>query len=443
MITASCLSHIKIHPYRTLNIEAYRKRAVKPQLLFLNRVFLTDETDYDVLMKLYGIVETGNTIDVGSLALYYYTAIFDKNELYSYSPAEWAVLNDKTEVLVFFLVNSLQNVTDPIYIFGIFENLFITSIQLGKFNSFKSLRQRFSDSSTETEYYMALAAKHHASETFWCFLFDERVVPCFIRKSSLPEYYGEVLAVAVRFNNILAARMLIEQGAVIHSALEIIMARNRQRLLDNVIHLNICQFKDEDGLGLLHYAVKHSNDRDMITLIFQKCPSICPDIATASDCTPLKICLDRTDSNVETIADTLIFNGADIFIKRKSQRSSLERIIGCRMKSLFSFILSIYFEIDSHMTQFIDMCISYESWSLLDEILISRPDLIASLKLQLVSVDSFATEYAPITFRIFLEKELIVQDEDELIEWLLQNNSDVFTKITLDCGISHRWNLVN
>lgn len=436
-ISASCFNYDKVHSFRTLKIEAYRKRIPGTRESFCNRLFGMERKSFKVLMELYGFVETGNTIDVGNSTLLYCTEIFTDNEMYSFNPAEWAIVNNKTDALVFFLKNSLLKASKTRFILKTFNDLSATCIKLGKYSSFKFLRELSPDTLASSHSYMILAARHHVNEEFWRYLFDERVVPYFVTESSIPEYYGDVLTVAVRFNNALAARMLIEKGAVMPEALLMIIARNRQRLLENVISSKICEFKDKKGLGVLHYAAKYSNDPDMITLILQKCLSISPDVGTASDRSPLDICLDRTDSNVETIARALILNGADIFIKRKSRRSPLEMIISCRMRKLFSIILGIYFESNSHMIQCIDMCISYESWSLLDEILKIRVDLIDSLNIQIASVYSFTIGDAPITFRYCLKKDVFLQNEVELIEWLIQKHSDEFTKIALDCGINH------
>lgn len=196
------------------------------------------------------------------------------------------------------------------------------------------------------------------------------------------------------------------------------------------------EFKDEEGLGLLHYAAKHSNDPDMISLIIDKCKRVDTNLDTLSGWTPLELCLNRMDSNVEKIAKILVLNGADVFTKNPEGKSPIETIIKGNFNCLFSFLLGICFQNDSHMIEFIDICVRHKSWTRLDEILIKRPDLIASLKIQNVSVYTFTVEDAPITFRFCLENKLILQDENEFINWLVLKNSNELVKIAL-CYISY------
>lgn len=437
LITASCLSWCQVHPRRSLRIEAYRKSSSGDDSLHSEDI---NGNNFRILMVLYEAVENGDTYPAIRFKMSCYSELFDNNGYFSYSPAQWAILNNSPDVLSFFLINSLlktnRTVSIQAYIIHIFNELFINCIQWGKFESFKILWELFPSSSIGNEDYLSLAAQHHVNEQFWQFLFNKGVVSETAKKSNLLEYYGEVLTVAVRFNNIIAAKMLIERGAVLSEALEMIMARNRQRLLENVINSNFCEFKDEEGLGLLHYAAKHSNDPDMISLIIDKCKRVDTNLDTLSGWTPLELCLNRMDSNVEKIAKILVLNGADVFTKNPEGKSPIETIIKGNFNCLFSFLLGICFQNDSHMIEFIDICVRHKSWTRLDEILIKRPDLIASLKIQNVSVYTFTVEDAPITFRFCLENKLILQDENEFINWLVLKNSNELVKIAL-CYISY------
>ena len=395
-----------------------------------------------VLRKLYKIVEAGDLTRSRDNLMENVNQIFESNNVYCYSPAEWAILQNSNNVLEHFIEESLLKYVTSFNVDITFINLFETSIKTGKFEAFRILHGKY-ENSLMSHGFLNLAVQHRASTEFLDYLLDDCGLVTEIDESD-DELHQNPLHTAIRFNNIDASLKLIIKKAHFSSlSLQHIMTYNRIRLLTIIFDqfktepfLFDCEYRNPDDGNLLHMAAKYSKEPEMINFLLKQCPNLSINELNRQGQTALELSLNF--SKKQNIAEILILKGADIFLYSSKGICPLETIIFSRLKNVFKVILEIWIENKTKIQEMIEKIFDSRAWSMLDQVLLILPDQNQDLVIRFeeITFNEIIKEKAHVTFDLVLGLGLIKLDEDTFNSIILFSSDDI-VRIALKHGINH------
>ena len=397
---------------------------------------LQGSRNIQVLKKLYLLVESGHLTNTSRLMIFV-DEIFEKNRIYYYSPAEWAIYHDKLNVLDHFIKESLFRYAQAHHLGATLNGLLVTAIKSNHLEAFKLIRSNSKLFSIKRNSFLNLAAQHHVNEEFIHFLLDdcELVSELVDDAVTFLDYGTPPLLTAVKFNNSKAAIIFIERGANLSFPLQNIMSLNRKRLLSALLDYfkYFCSYKDSDGDGILHLAAKYSNDPEMINLVIEKCPNIIINELNDSGDTPLELCLESSNQNLQKVAEQLILHGTDIFSYSSNGFRSIDKIIKNRLKILLKFVLETQNENNSKMQRILSMICISKAWSLLDQVLLLRPEFFDLINFNEISFSDLLLENAHVAFKMAIQKGIFTL-KDSTIHHIINSDSIDFIKVVLESG---------
>lgn len=409
-------------------------------------------TNKRALRTLYEIVETENLSISSEYLMKCVNEIFEKSLIYCYSPVQWAILQDKLEILDHFVQESLLKHAKPYRVNFELKKLLEITIKAGKFKAFKFLRS-FYNKTLKYRGLLDLAVQHRVSEEFLDYLLYYCGLASEVTEST-DQFIKEPIFTAIKFNNINASLKFIRsRGRFPHALLLYIMLYNRIRLLTTLFEefepeseaepeafSFDCEYKyygEEDGYGnLLHLAAKYANEPEMVRFLLKKCPNIPIDELNGQGKTALEISLKFLSINKQKIAEILILNGADIFLNSSLGICPLEIIISGRLTNVFRFILEIWMKRRSNLQFIIDKIFLFRSWSMLDQVLLlfsSAHDL--TINFNIIPLTGIIEEKAHVTLDHLIETGFVELDE-ELIDFLILSGSVEMVRVALNRGIS-------
>lgn len=390
------------------------------------------------LRKIYEIVETGDLSLSNEHLMRKVYEIFEKNRFYCYSPAEWAILQDRLQVLDHFIDESLLKHAEPHHFGFDLIKLLAISIRSGKFEIFKLIRGKY-NKSLKSQDFLNLAVQHHVNQEFLDYLLEDCGLEEEIDEFD-NEFYQSPLHTAIRFNNVEASlKFIITREKFSSLSLRYILIHNRVRLLkilfDTESLLFDCDYRTPDDGNLLHMAAKWANEPEMMRFLLEKCPNILIDELNRHGKTALEISLQFSSPKRQKISEILILNGADVFSYSPKNTCPMETIIASRLVNVFEFCLKIWIERKSKLQFIIDKIFLFRSWSLLDRILLllSNQDLI--IKFEDIPFSEIIKEKANVTLDYLIENNFVELDY-VTIDGIVLTGSCEMVKVALKHGVN-------
>lgn len=400
-----------LRPYQTqrpLRIDQHRKRSRDHQVrrgsneFFMNEMFGFTMSYESNLRKVYELVEEQSNRPIRSGTLLTCDLVFAKNRLYTYSPAEWAIVTNNLKALQLFVCDSLL-IESLLYHFKveIFDGLLNTAIQTGNLEAFKIIYNVAYN--VENIDLLSYAARHHVSDEFLYFLLDDCDLKEEIEYATPSGPFSSPLETAVKFNNLRAALIFIDKGASISTSIFPIFSFNRKRMLKVFLEQfsDLCCMK-LDG-NLLHHAARYSSDPGVIEMIFEKCPEIKVNELNNDNESPLDLCIESKVRN-ESILKSLLNHGADL---TRNNYAPLETIIENRYLNLFKMALRFNLSNSSFIGKCIHFIKKHDAWQIFDVFLILDPEYIKFINPANISIDTLILEKAVVTFKLLLKSKKI------------------------------------
>lgn len=402
---------------RELKIEQFKYRINNYQLFDSPRGLGLFKTPAGkVLRRLYEMVEDESD-NFSNKHMNRVSLIFDNNAIFTYSPAKWAILNDKLAVLEHFIEYSLFiHVSDYIASCHIRE-LLQCSIEMGKFEAFKMMYSKSLATITKDNF-LTIAARHHISDEFFNYLLDEYKLEKELDHSSSFYPFHSPLQAAVKFNNHRAALILLERGADPSFALQMIMDLNRQRLLTELLETIsfFCDYKDSSGKGILHYAARHASDPKIIDVILNSSCEFTVNDFDSDFASPLRDALTSHNAKKDQIAEVLIKRGADVFFDSWDGKNPLQIIVRKRKVDLFNLILVNSQHGPEQMKIIMQIIEEEQAWLLFDQILLLNSKFLDLLTADISkpSITFLIAEKAKVTFELLLRNRTLLVTDQEL-----------------------------
>ena len=397
---------------RTLRIDQHRIRSRDLQArrgsseFFMNDMLGFTLSYESNLRKVYELVEDQSNGPTKPRTLLTCDLVFAKNILFTYSPAEWAIITNNLIALQLFVSESLL-VEPLLYHFKveIFDGLLNTAIQTGNLEAFKIIYN--ASYNAENIDLLSYAARHHVNDEFLYFLLDDCNLKEEIEYATPSGPFSSPLETAVKFNNLRAALIFIDKGASISTSIFPIFSLNRKRMLRAFLDYfpDMCYTK-LDG-NLLHYAARYSTDPEMIELIFEKCPEIDVNELNDDNELPLDLCIESKARN-ESILRSLLIHGADL---TRNNYAPLELIIKNGSLNLFKMALRLNFSNSLFIGKCIHFIKKHDAWQIFDVFLMFDPDYIKFINPSNISIDALILERAVVTFKMLLESGKISSHE--------------------------------
>ena len=445
LITSSSLKY-RVGPDKSLMIDhpKFKAGSARPRSV----IYVTDEPkdyrfikymDTDNLREFYSMAETGVIVSSDKFDINH-NEIFESNIFHAYTPAEWAVYNDKTEVLRAFIQNSLIVAYPQKRINAISTNLLALAIQRNNLKALK-LIIIYTGMQVNGNGSLSIAAQHHASHDILNFLLNDCNLRSEINQTDIMNFYLKPLHACIKFNNFNAAIMFLNHGAVLsdlnknESPLASIMISKKKRILESILKSvpELCEFRDADDDSLLHYAATFAYDPEFISIILRLCPTLSVNSTNNSDFTALDTVFEYFSTKDE-MAKALITGGADIFHVPRDRECPLEIIMRKGYENLFAFILESYLQIPSSMKRIVEFIVEFKSWSWLDRVIEVYPDIPNTwIDYTKLSFMALLRHDAPLTFRLFLKRSGSGVPIGNLIK-IIAHGSKEFLKIAVEHG---------
>lgn len=447
LIIGSPRNKNRIFPFKDLKIEKFKLKTgnVKPRsVIYLNRevrgISFGQFMNPDILYNLYEMAETGK-IDQNMVFVMLFVEIFESNEIYPYTPAEWAVFNGETEVIRTFLEMSEVVHYDPSSVNPIFTNLFALAIQRNKYETLKCILE-CTKMEVKGQGFLSIAAQHKASNEILNFLLNDCDLSSEIDETNILKTYLTPLNSCIKFNNFDAAILYLKHGASLtlngakhDSPLAAIFRLNKYRMLETIFkyfpeYYNII---DEDGDSLYHYAAIYSSKVEMFTLIRETFPYLSVNLKNKIGNTPLNTCF-KYILKKEIILE-LISIGADIFhVPDEGHRCPLQIIMEKNHETYFLAILGIYSDKPGLLSQVVEYICEKGAWDRLEQVLEIYPEIHPSwFDFSKITFSALLRLNAWRTFRLLLRLSKSPIPKGTLLT-IAESGSEEFFKIAFEHG---------
>lgn len=398
---------------------------------FLDREFLRD---------LYEMAETGK-IDESVDFDYICFEIFDSNEIFAYTPAEWAVYNGQTEVLRTFMEKTRIVAYSKTCLYSIFKNILALSIQRNNFEALKCIII-CTEMQVKGQGFLSIAAQHHSNDQILKFLLNDCDLKSEIDQSDSFNTYLTPLNACIKFNFFDGAILFLKYGAsliltdsLIDSPLVTIFTLNKFRMLKSILanFPEFCDLIDTDGNSLYHYAAISSKNTEMISIIHKSCPNLSVNIKNLNGLIPLNNCFNTFIR--KEMALSLVSIGADIFhVPEEGHLSPLQIIFDSSYKGCFYSIIKIYHDKMPLISQIVQHICGINAWEWLDRVLEVYPDIPSVwFDFSQATFPALLKSNAWRTFRVFL-RNYMKSIPQGFIFAIIENGSREFLKIAIENG---------
>lgn len=278
--------------------------------------------------------------------------IFEMNQLYSYTPAEWSIHNNKMRVFQLFIDRSFKLIYGGSRVEIIGRHLMAMAIQYNNFEA-ASILVRYANLDYFGKGFLSIAAQHNASPELFRLLLDTCRLYQEVDQASVVGKYPKPLDSCVKFSNPRAAVLLLERGAFFggrsveerdESILAQLIVRRKIVMLEAILKEipSLCGYKDFQGSTLFHYAAIYSTNSDMIHWIHGLCPGLPIDSQNLEHMTPFLTLLTSVRGETtltEALALEFIIFGANPLISSVDHINPLDLIIKDSLFTIFKLII--------------------------------------------------------------------------------------------------------
>lgn len=454
LLSLVCCSFFKykISPQAALKIDSdqYRYRLSRARLMslyprpsFMLREEVPRSFDPVALHSLYEMAERG-TFEFSDIYEISFEEAFARNNLYVYTPAEWALHNGNLNILEVFINVVLRTTCHPERIEYFIKNLFTMAIQYKNLEALRLINESI-PIKLDGKGFLAIAAQHHASNGILYYLLDECHLEGDLLIPASNGIFPKPLEASVRFNNLNAVMLFLRRKAPLgakygenpgKTALGLMFGLDKKRILQHLLFKcpAYCDYSDDHGNGLLHYAAMYARDPEILSIILESCPKLNVDSLNKEHFTPLSTIFRNLDFEKSGVAIKLIEAGADITGKLFDGSSPLESIIKYRFKSVFDCIVDKYHRDIFVMRRIVRVICEFESWPLLSKVMQTCPDIpkywIDSRK---IGLEALLARDNLILFQLALKLKLIPLTAESL-EQIIQADKKEFLTLAFEYG---------
>lgn len=452
-------------PLKSLIIDdekyVYKQFENRPMLYYkTERSCLDIETipfDQSALRILYKMVEEDRPdlqdellFDIGN----FHAEIFELNPKYCYTPAEWCIHLNKMNVFKLFIQRTFMKPRDIKLIDRTGKLLMAMAIQYRNLKAVEILKN-YAVFQIRGKGFLSIAAQHYVKPELVDFLLYNCRLIEEIDSPSANGKYPKPLISCIKFNNFPMAVSLLEKGAAFgsdlagnrhESVLATILRKKKTRALKQILVEipYLCDYKDIEGNGLLHYAVTYSSDPEMIDLIRSSCPDLDVDSQNLHLMTPLTTVLSLQDCDqVEGFSLKLIKLSANPLKMSSEHICPLDLIVNREHYTIFTFILD-HSPLDLCSTGILKEMVKTVStnsmWTWLDRLLnkFSLEINVDWINFSGVKFEDLLAQNAHSTFEIALSKKrlnkLTFNLPSDFLEQIAMAGLDIFLNAAIKYG---------
>ena len=413
--------------------------------------------DKSALRILYRMVEEDRTdlqdellFDIGN----FHAEIFELNPKYAYTPAEWCIHLNKMNVFKLFIERTFMKPNNINIIDKVGKLLLAMAIQYNNLEAAEILKN-YAVFRIRGKGFLSIAAQHYVKPKFVDFLLYNCNLIEEIDSPSTNGIYPKPLISCIKFNNFKMAVSLLEKGASFgsdlvqnrsESVLATILSKKKTRMLERILNdiPYLCDYKDFEGNGLLHYAVTYSSDPRIIDSIKSSCPDLQVDSQNINLMTPLSTLLSLQDCDqAEGFASKLISLGANPLIMSTEHICPLDLIVNHDHYTIFTFILDhspLNLRSNGILKEMVKTVSTNSMWSWLDRLLnkFSLEINVDWINFSGVKFEDLLAQNAHSTFEIALSKKnlnkLTFNLPSDFLEQIAMAGHEKFLNVAIKYG---------